>query len=189
MEGWVIVAVIAGSGVGAVVVVVGTMALVGRRLPVAHSATVRAVIPAAPEAVWEALTDWRRMPEWRPELKRVEPLEDAAGRAGWVERSRHGRLPMVIETAEPPHLLVGRIVGDRLPFGGTWTYRLAPAAEGATEIAITEDGEVYNPLFRFMARFVFGHHATMAAYLKSLGRRFGAEVAPERAPGVLNAGG
>ena len=35
---------------------------------------------------------------------------------------------------------------------------------------ITENGEVYNPLFRFMSRFVFGHTATIDKYLEDLGQ-------------------
>ena len=37
-----------------------------------------------------------------------------------------------------------------------------------------------NVLFRFLSRFVFGHHATFAGYVRALGRRFGEEVTPER---------
>jgi hypothetical protein len=51
--------------------------------------------------------------------------------------------------------------------------------EGAgSRVRITERGEVYNPVFRFMSRFVMGHSATARAYLMSLGRKYGAEVAP-----------
>ena len=39
-------------------------------------------------------------------------------------------------------------------------------------VRITEDGEIYNPLFRFMARFIFGHEGTIASYLLDLDKRF-----------------
>ena len=60
-----------------------------------------------------------------------------------------------------------------MPFGGTWTYELTPTA-GGTSLRITEDGEVYNPVFRFMSRFVFTHHATIDTYLTDMGKRLGA---------------
>lgn len=44
---------------------------------------------------------------------------------------------------------------------------------------ITERGEVYKPVFRFVSRFIIGHAATASAYLKSLGARFGATVVAE----------
>lgn len=155
------------------------MLLVGALLPRAHSATSTATYAAAPEQVWKAITDWREIPRWRPEVTAVEEFEDKQGRKGWIERSRFGRLPLVVERSEPPRLFIGRIADPDLPFGGTWTYRLEPHGQG-TRLSITEDGEVRNAFFRFMARFVFGHHRTMDGYLVSLGRRFGETVRPTR---------
>jgi hypothetical protein len=37
---------------------------------------------------------------------------------------------------------------------------------------------VYNPVFRFLSRFVFGHYATMDDYLAALGGRFGDNASP-----------
>jgi hypothetical protein len=76
-------------------------------------------------------------------------------------------VPLRIERNEPPGLLVARVADPKLPFGGTWTYRIADAP-GGSELTITEDGEVKNPIFRFMSKFVFGHYATMDAFLKAL---------------------
>ena len=47
---------------------------------------------------------------------------------------------------------------------------------------MAEDGEVYNPIFRFVSRFVMGHHATMDRYLRNLGRKFGGEQQPVHVP-------
>ena len=38
---------------------------------------------------------------------------------------------------------------------------------------ITEDGEIYNVIFRFVARFFFGYTASIEGYLRDLGHRFG----------------
>jgi hypothetical protein len=65
---------------------------------------------------------------------------------------------------------VTRIADPSLPFGGTWTYDLKPQGSG-TELTITEDGEVYNPIFRFMSKFVFSQTATIEAYQASLKRK------------------
>jgi len=45
------------------------------------------------------------------------------------------------------------------------------AADRGTVLGITEHGEIYNPLFRFMARYVFGHEATLTAYLDGIQRK------------------
>ena len=76
-----------------------------------------------------------------------------------------------METVEAPTKIVTRIADKTLPFGGSWTYDLSPDG-GGTRLVITENGEVYNPLFRFMSRFVFGHTATIERFLTDLGRAF-----------------
>ncbi len=60
-----------------------------------------------------------------------------------------------------------KILDEELPFGGSWTFEMK---ENGDEVAltITENGEVYNPVFRFMSRFIFGHYATMDRYLNDL---------------------
>ena len=67
---------------------------------------------------------------------------------------------------------MGRIEDTNLPFGGSWTYELAPVGDSETTLRITEDGEVYNPIFRFVSRFVMGHDATIRQYLSAVGTRF-----------------
>jgi uncharacterized protein YndB with AHSA1/START domain len=103
-------------------------------------------------------------------VKRIERLPDRDGRAVWAEHGSNGRITLAVEKSEPPRLLVLRIADPDLPFGGTWTYEVAPASGGST-LTITERGEIYNPIFRAMARFVFGYEATMAAYLDALEKR------------------
>ena len=50
------------------------------------------------------------------------------------------------------------------------TFELAAAGTG-TRLTITERGEVYNPLFRVMSRFILGHTATIDRYLADLRAR------------------
>jgi hypothetical protein len=45
---------------------------------------------------------------------------------------------------------------------------------GKTLVTITERGEVYDPLFRFMSKFVFGHTSTMDSCLAAPTTKFGA---------------
>jgi hypothetical protein len=71
--------------------------------------------------------------------------------------------------------MVTRIRDTDLGYAGQWTYTFA-AENGGTRITIQEDGEVSNVFFRFMSRYIFGHTATLDAYLKSLAQRFGEEV-------------
>jgi uncharacterized protein YndB with AHSA1/START domain len=145
---------------------------VGWMLPVAHVASRSVTVTASPEEVWRIITDVDAFPTWRSDVRKVERLADRDGRAVWVEEGASGRMTIATERSEPPRTLVTRIADPNLPFGGTWTYTLVPSAGGCT-VTITENGEVYNPVFRAMARFVFGYEATMASYLEGLLRRTG----------------
>jgi uncharacterized protein YndB with AHSA1/START domain len=158
--------------VGILVVVV---LVVGWLLPEKHHAERQATLNAPPEAVWDLMTDVEAFPSWRSDIKKVQRLPDRDGRPAWVEEGSSGRLTLAVERSEAPRLLVLRIADPDLPFGGTWTYEVSPAA-GGTTLKITEDGEIYNPLFRAMARFVFGYESTMAAYLKAADTRLGSNA-------------
>jgi hypothetical protein len=164
---WILIAV----GLG--IALVALVALVGLLLPRDHVATRAVRLKPAPPAVWEVLADHAAEPSWRKDLVRVERLPDRDGRPVWQEVSRRGdTLALLTEEWVPPRRLVRRIVGEGLPFGGTWTIELAPEGLGSV-VTVTERGEVYNPVFRFVSRFVMGHTATIDGYLKALGRRFG----------------
>jgi uncharacterized protein YndB with AHSA1/START domain len=161
---------------GILVVLIGIVALIGPMLPKAHSATRSARFKQPPDSIWRAITDVEAFPSWRADVKSVERLPDQNGRPAWRETDKHGQvLPLEVIEWDPPRKLVGRISDPKLPFGGTWTYEIAPA-EGGCALTITENGEIYNPIFRFMARFVFGYSATIEGYFRSLGKKFGEDV-------------
>lgn len=73
---------------------------------------------------------------------------------------------VIVEQA-PPRRLVTRVADPELPYGGTWTFELEPDGSG-TRLTITERGQIHNPIFRVIARFVFGYAATMETYLDAL---------------------
>jgi uncharacterized protein YndB with AHSA1/START domain len=159
--------------------VVVLVVVVGMLLPKGHVARSHATIDASPDAVWHTLTDVEGFPAWRADVARVELLASRNGHKTWREIGKHGTITFEEELAEAPRRLVGRIADPELPFGGTWTYDVAPDA-GGTRVTITEDGVVHNPIFRFMSRYVFGHHATQEAYLRALAKKFGREATPVR---------
>lgn len=158
---------------GGLLAVVG----IGAALPRAHVASRTVRLPASRERVWALLTDPAGFPRWRDDVRSVDLLPPRDGRAAWREHSRHGRITFEVVSSNPPHALTTAIADRDLPFGGTWEYALTPDGDG-TRLVVTERGEVYNPIFRFMSRFVFGHTATIDAFLRALGRALGATVQP-----------
>ncbi len=161
---WIVIALVV---VGALVAIV---ALIGSRLPQSHRASVEETLTAPPDAVWRTITDIDAFPSWREGLKRVQRLPDRDGRPAWIEEGRSGKMTLTVERLEAPRLLVGRIADPGLPFGGTWTYEITPTS-GGSRLRITEAGEVYNPVFRFMARYIFGYEGTIRSYMTSLQKR------------------
>ena len=151
----------------------------GHRLPAAHVACVRARYRTPPDEVWGTITNLLVAPNWRSKLRQVERLPDHEGKQMWVEVSRRWRLPLEFEVVDPGRTLVTRIVGEDLPFRGSWTYELTPD-EGGCLLTITEEAEVHSQTLRFFAHYVFGTHATAARYLRDLGRKLGQKVKPER---------
>lgn len=159
--------------VGALAAIVVAVTLAGMSLPQNHTATRSAHLSAPPEKVWSIITDVAAYPSWRSDVDKVEILSADPGRIAWREISEKGnKLAYEATTAQPPSHLVTRITDTGIPFGGSWDYRIAPDGAGS-RITITENGEVYNPIFRFVSRFVMGHTATLDKYLTSLSAHTG----------------
>lgn len=148
------------------------IALIGYLLPKEHTVTREARFHQPPEVIWKTITDIDAMPSWRQGLKSVKRLPDQNGLPAWVETLDTGAIPLETVASQPPLKLVVRIADPKLPFGGTWTYEITALPAGST-LRIREDGEIYNPVFRFLSRFVFGYTGTVDTYLKSLSRKFG----------------
>lgn len=131
---------LAGGVAGVILVIVGVAAAVGAAQPVGHVASRSETFAVPPEQLWE--------------LSLV-----AFG------RTNDGSYAIVEQ--DPPRRLVTAIVDKKLPYGGSWTYEFAPAA-GGTTLTVVERGEVYNPVFRFVSRYVIGHTRTLDAYFADL---------------------
>ena len=161
---WILIAV------GVLIVSVAAVAVVGAMLPKSHVASRSSRFKQPPQAVWDVITG---PPGWRPDIRSSEKLAPRDGSRTWKEIDKHGQA-ITYESVEesPPHRLVTRIADPKLPFGGTWTQEITPDPNGCL-VTITEAGEIYNPIFRFMARFVFGYTGSIEAYLKALHAKFG----------------
>ncbi len=158
------------------------MVLVGMALPRDHVAAASVVVRQPPESVWAVVRDIGAMPQWWPDLRSSERTGSRPGPEHWKQVSGGGDMTIAIEAEEPPRRLVTRIESPPgAPFGGSWTYELAPEP-GGTRVTVTERGWIANPLFRFLSRFVFGYYRTQESYLRALGRKFNQDVTPIRVP-------
>lgn len=164
-------------GLGLIAGLISVVVVIGMLLPKSHVASRKARFNQTPKIVFDTITDFQGQTAWRTGLANIERLADREGNAVWRETSkRTGPLTMMVTTSDPPHRMVSQIVDNR-SFGGTWTYEITSTDAGC-ELTITERGEIYNPIFRVFARFVFGYTGTMENYLKQLGTKFGEVVEP-----------
>ena len=158
---------------GGLALLAGAAAAIGAMLPRRHHATRRARFRASPDAVYAVLAG---PPDWRTGVKSFGVLPESDGRRRWWEEDSHGqKIAFELVEARPGERLQVRIAQAGLPFGGTWTFEIAPE-DGGSALRISEDGEIYNVFFRFMARFVFGYYASIETYLRDLGAKFGQAV-------------
>jgi len=132
----------------AAVVVVAVVTIVGATLPREHRASRTLTTKRTPEELWAVVSD----------------RAFAKAAAGDVDVD-------VVESVRPSRY-VTRIADPNQPFGGTWTHLITQVPGGST-LTITEDGWVSNVVFRFVSRFVLGHHMTMDKYLSAVAQKFG----------------
>jgi hypothetical protein len=125
------------------VAVVGVIALLGYFLPVAHEASRNAEFNQPPEAVFALIADPSSYSSW------------------WSGADVKSE---VVES-NPPSRLVTKIVGET-QFGGTWTIDVVPTPHGS-RLTVTERGEIYNVVFRTLAKYVLGYTATMDSFLEA----------------------
>ena len=149
---------------------VALIAILGSQLPVKHQVSRTAEFRQSPQELWELISG---PPTWRPDVQRYEMVSTEAGHRKWREYGTHGqKMTYAVVEEDPPQKLVTRIADPHLPFGGTWTYEISPTGTGSS-LKITENGEIYNPIFRFVSRYVQGYSATIDEYFKALRARLG----------------
>lgn len=160
------------AAVGVLFILAALVLVVGMTLDERHTVSRSATLPHAPAAVWSVVRDFGRAAEWQPDVDSMERVDGQSSET-WRMSGGFGEILIRVQDEVAGQELVTRIVDDGLPFGGTWTYQLEPVADG-TRLTITEDGFVRNPLYRFMARYVFGYEKTVEEYLDALRDRLAA---------------
>ena len=126
---------------GGLLVLVAAVVAVGLLLPRNHKASRTLRLTRPPADVWPVL----------------------------IQATEASDVPVDVLERDPPRRLVTRVTEKEKNFGGTWTIMIAPTASGS-DVTITEDGWVANPIFRFVSRFLIGHHATMDTLLKNVAK-------------------
>lgn len=141
----------------------------GSRLPREHRSVVTATFKASRSVVWGAITDYAAMPKWWPAVQaiRFEKLPDGT-ELTWNKDKRGQEIAFRTAESRAHEKLVRVIVGDQLPFGGTWTFALTDAPAGGTTLTLTEDGFINPAVFRAIATWFMGLDATQKDFVTHL---------------------
>ena len=162
----------------ALAIFVVLIVFIGYALPKKHVAARAIALPQAPSEVFALVSNFKDAPAWRPEVREVEMLPSVQG-TRFREIGKNGKIAMEVAESNPPQRLVTRIADPGLPFGGVWIFEIIPTVDGC-KLNITERGEIYNPIFRLVSRFILGYTATLDNYLRNVARKFGSSAQPEQ---------
>ncbi len=162
-------------GLAALVVLIVAIAWIdGLTLPVNHSTTVTATIPAPPDQVFARITDIAHGNQWRPAVKTVTILPPDNGRDHWIEDLGHGQTMNFLATrTDTPTRREVLLDVPGAAYGGTWTYELSPGpTPNTTTLNITEAGYINPPIYRFVMKHVIGMAYNLNTYEKDITKSF-----------------
>jgi len=157
---------------------IGLQLAVGYSLPKSHVAARAILLRQSPVDVFALISNFKDGASWRNDLRGVEMLPAAEGRTRFRERGKNSSIEFEVIDFDPPQRLVTQIADKSLPFGGTWTFEVLPTPAG-TRLNITERGEIYNPVFRVVSRYILGYNQTLDTYLGNVSRKFGENAVAE----------
>jgi hypothetical protein len=160
---------------GVLILLIAGVVVIGFLLPKRHVASRRASFHAAPDRLFALVAGSQ---EWRPDVKSCETIVEPDGRQFQRETSKQGETILYeLEGIEAPRRISRRIATENLPYGGSWSFTIEPSGAGdVTMVRITEEGEVYNPIFRFVSKFVLGQTHTIDAYLRAMASTVGEQI-------------
>jgi hypothetical protein len=176
-----------GIALGVIAAIVIIVVLIGYTLPKAHVAVSSAQFHRPAAELFRIITDVGSAASWRKDVDRIEMLPPNGNRIAWREVSKNDVVNYegeIVRAPQPgvPGRFISRIVSKDLPYGGEWIIDVS-MNDDISVVTVTENGEVYNPIFRFVSKYVMGHSATIDGYLRALGTHVGESVAPkESAP-------
>ncbi len=141
-----------GIVLGGLIAIVTIIAIIGLSLPVKHVASRTARFKKPVDQLWPLISPGTTQQTFKQDDVNYSVVDSIPGRR-----------------------LTVQIADKNLPYGGTWTYELEPDGSGSV-LRVTEHGEVYNPIFRFVSKFMMGHTATIDTGMEEIAKKAGETI-------------
>ena len=158
--------------VAIVAALIGAVVVIGLLTPADHNVSRTLKTRQSPQVIWDTINDHANEQKWRDDVAGVTSAGEQNGKPVWLETYKDGNTVKLATTLSNPPTKMIREIAEEGPFSGRWEIDITPTPEGS-DVKITEIGNVPNPVFRFVSKFVIGHTYQMEKYLTSLAKKFG----------------
>jgi len=159
--------------VGMILLLVGSIGIVGSLLPATHTASVSVELGKPRAEVWKLIDDVNDFPNWLPGISRVEVLPEREGRR--VFRQTQGRNSFVLEETvkREPEIVTRTIADDSNMFTGSWEHVFEDLGGGRTRLTVKETGTVKSAIPRAIMHYFIGEEYYLKQFTKALEAKCG----------------
>lgn len=143
--------------------------ITGILAPAEYRGSITEEFPDQQRDVWKNLTSIDAIPGRKPDVERIEVIEEGRENIVWIEYLKNGdkRTLRVVERNIPSYFVIERIQSDD-NFVGRWTYTLIPDSEDKkTQVTIEEYSYNSNIWLRAW-HTVLGRNVNLRREIKSL---------------------
>ncbi len=131
------------------------------------------------QEIWATVVDFKRWPEWNPNVERVESAPTRNTHPVWKLKKGWSTYPLEVTQSEVFKKLETFVDTRRADSQWTWDFKEVPAG---TELTITQQKHVASLFLRGILVFHDEHDPILDAMV-GLGKRHGLEVRPMEADG------
>jgi hypothetical protein len=166
--------ILIGSILGGLIGLVILIMIIGRFLPEKYHVQVELSIPHPPEAVWAAMSDYRKHPVTGSMMKRIEDLPPRNGLPVWLEDIGSSRITVSTVVSEPPGHVVREFADSVVPMSARSEVHIDRIETGshvrATHETWIRAGTWHVPFFRFIMTVTGSARGAVMKYWKKIAR-------------------
>lgn len=159
--------IVTGVCSGLLLAFLGILAVLGSQIDPDHHVVVVKELNASQEKVWNIISDVSLIPKWNEAVQSVH-VKGEKPLISWQEEYKTGhKMNYRFTQVSPPHKLIREVADADAPFSGEWIIEIQETDNGS-EVKITENGHIENPLIRFIAHKFMGIDSFISQYIDAV---------------------